>query len=270
MEQDVINYLTGDPTLRDLLEATLVNTKIYPRQAPQGAETPYVVYDIVSDGTTEENLLERSFSFNCVADTEEEARSIRDKIVDMLDYQDKIRRKIISTTYWFYWAKHTGGTNYKDPELDVYYHPVVVSFKYAKITVEDMETIVKLVDKLGEWIDQDNPLFVADRPSETVLEPGILTNVAKDSWETLITYTVTDNELWLDQIVVTGNVPCEVSIFINTSEKVPTRTSHQDRTVMIKFEPAARMAVGTIIDVKVRHSNDAPAEFKGCLNGHKY
>lgn len=270
MEQDVINYLTGDPNLRDLLEGSLSNTKIYPIQAPDGAEPPYIVYDTTSDGTVEENLLERSLSFNCVANTEIEAREIRDKIINLLDYQDKIRRKIASTTYWFYWAKHVGGTNYKDPTLDLFYHPVVVSFKYARITIEDMETIVKLVDKLGEWIDQDNPLFVADRPSETILEPAILTGVTKDSWVTLITYEVTDKELWLDQIIVTGNAPCEVSIFVNTSEKVPVRTSHQDRTAAINFKPAAKFPVGTIIDIKVRHSNDATAEFKGCLNGHKY
>jgi hypothetical protein len=271
MEQDLINYIEADPGLEQLLQSTESDSKVYPGQAPQGAEAPYILYNTISDGTIEENLLERSFSFNCVADTRITSNEVRSRLVDILDKQDQIRHYISSTTHWFYWSKHIGGSDFIDQDIGYYFSAATVDFKYAPVTVQDMEMIVKIIDKLGEYIDQGNPFFVADRPSVTIFSPMIASSVSSGSWVTLGTYTVTDKELWMDQITITGDVPCEVSVFVNTVETVPARTAHMDRTMNFQFKPAARMPIGTIIDIKIRHNVTAvAAEFKGCLNGHKY
>lgn len=134
IELDVINYLAGDTSLDNLLGATVSDSKIYPLQAPHKVIDPYIVYSLPSSGTFEENLEEETITFNCTADTYLAAKNIRDKVKDLLDQQDQIKNLIASTDYYIYWCKMTGGTTFKDPDVDMHHAVGIFVFKYNKIT----------------------------------------------------------------------------------------------------------------------------------------
>ncbi len=273
MELEIIDYLASDSELRTLLSGTGNDTKIYPNQAPLTAAPPYVVYNTVHDGTLEENLLERSLNFNCVAETSNAANQIKDRINEKLDKQDKIRNFIFSTQYWFYWCQQTGGVTFKDPDINAYHSVATFDFKYSKFTIEDMQMLVKLLDELGNFINATNqlPIRLYETPEESIWEYDEIGPISSgDTWNTILTYTVSTKQLWLDQIIVTGDVDAEYSIWIDTENKAGFRTSEQDRTGQVPFKPAHNMPVGTIIDIKVRHANTSSSDFKASLIGHKY
>lgn len=270
MELVVVDYLTEDSALRTLLGAVGGDTKIYPSQAPQGAALPYILYNTVADGTLEENLLERSLNFNCVADTLIETQDIRNRVNELLDKQDDIKKFIFSTEYWFYWSKQVGGTTFKDPELGVFYAASVYNFKYAKFTIEDMQMLCKLIDQLGNFINEGNPLYTADRPETSVRDYAAVSTIASGSYSTILSHTVTDKILWADALIVTGTVDAEIIITIDTITKFKYRTSEQDRTMHLQFPVPQRFSVGTIIDVKIRHWRSVTADFSTTLVGHKY
>jgi hypothetical protein len=128
---DVLTYLKADTTLDTLLGATGSNSKIYPDQAPQGAILPYITYEFSDDGTLEENLLEATISFECVAEEYMDVLAIRDRVNALLDKQDLIRNFITSINYWFYWCKNVRGEDSKDPKQNNFHKIVTFNFKYA-------------------------------------------------------------------------------------------------------------------------------------------
>ena len=133
IEIDVINYLASDSTLDNLLGATGSDSKIYPLQAPHKVTGNYIVYSLPSTGTTEENIEEEIISFNCTADTYLVAKNIRDRVKFLLDRESAIRNSITSIIYYIYWCKMTGGTSFKDPDVDLHHIVGVFSFKYNQI-----------------------------------------------------------------------------------------------------------------------------------------
>ncbi len=134
IELDVISYLATDATLDTLLGATGSDSKIYPLQAPHKVTGNYIVYLVPSDGTFEENLEEKTISFNCTGETYLAAIQIRDRVKTLLDKQDKIRNLISSTDYYFYWCKMVpGGITFKDPDVDLHHAVGIFQFKYNNI-----------------------------------------------------------------------------------------------------------------------------------------
>jgi hypothetical protein len=129
---DVLTYLKADTALDALLGASGSNSKIYPNQAPQQTALPYITYDIDGDGTFEENLSEVTVSFDCVSDEYLVVRALRDRLVTLLDKQDKIRDFVTSTGYYFYWCKNRNGEDLKEPKQDYFHKQLVFDFKYAK------------------------------------------------------------------------------------------------------------------------------------------
>lgn len=133
IEYDVVNYLENDDTLDTLLSVGASDTKIYPVQFPHGASLPFIIYNITSEGTLLENVKEITISFDCISDRYSTAKSIKDRLNKLLDLEDKIRNAITSTSYWFYWAKRNGGTQFKEPETNYFHNVALFDFKYAEI-----------------------------------------------------------------------------------------------------------------------------------------
>lgn len=128
---EVIAYLNSDSVLSDLIGVTGSDTKIYPLQVPQGAEQPYIVFNVPSDGGLEENLKEISLSFDCIADDYITAENIRNRVSVLLDRQDTIGKYITSTDYKYFWSKRVGGAEFEEPNLDLFHRASIFDFKYA-------------------------------------------------------------------------------------------------------------------------------------------
>jgi len=132
IEQEVTTYMKNDSVLTGLLGATGADSKIYPLQIPQDVAEPYIIYNLISDGSLEENLLESSLSINVVDDSFKVAETIRNRVLKILDKQDKIRRLIDGDRYDILWAKNVGGADFKDPDMDIFYSARIYSFKYVR------------------------------------------------------------------------------------------------------------------------------------------
>lgn len=132
IEFDIITYLTADSTLDTLLTTSSTDTKIYPIQAPIGAQDklPYIIYSINQSGTFEENLLEESITFDCVSGTYLEAKNVKDRLIKLLDLQDQAQNNITSALYRIYWSKFTAGVSYVDSDNKLFHNIVTIDFKY--------------------------------------------------------------------------------------------------------------------------------------------
>ncbi len=133
IELDVIAYLNSDATLDSLLSATGADPKIYPNQRRQGSSQPYIVYTTTQDGTLDENLKEMTMEFDCIDESYNTAKSIRDRVSALLDLQDALPDSMTSASYYLYWAKKIGGNTFKDPALNFFHHVLTVAFKYQII-----------------------------------------------------------------------------------------------------------------------------------------
>ena len=69
----------------------------------------------------------------------------------------------------------------------------------------------------------------------------------------------------IDRIIATGNVSAEFSIFFNSVQIIPYRTSQQDRTMKIDFSPGLPFANGDTIEIRVEHESGMGREFKGTV-----
>lgn len=181
IELDVFTYLKSDSTLDGLLNSNVSDSKIYPSQVAQKQaidSLPYIIYNISSEGTFEENLREMTITYNCVSDNYLTARNIKNRLITLLDQQDKIRNLINSGSYYFYWCKHTGGTVFKDPDIDAYHHIAIFQFKYAEATAPSLTEIIvpqvsaykeKVIYIEGLAITDDLPLIDYNFPASVVI-----------------------------------------------------------------------------------------------------
>ncbi len=145
IEKDVIDYLKNDSILYGLLNASGSDNKMYPVQIPHGAVVPYILYNLISDGSRDENFLKSSISFNCISSNYVIAGNIKDSITRLLDKQDKIQKLMDSDNYRYLWSKKIGGTEFKDTVLKTFYKVAIIDFKYHEaeyILTEDSEYIL--------------------------------------------------------------------------------------------------------------------------------
>lgn len=158
IELDVIAYLNNDETLDTLLGASASDPKIYPSQARQGEvhETPYITYTTSSNGGLQENMNDITMSFSCIDDNYIVAKQIRDRIATLLDRQDQIQHLISSASYKIFWSKLTGGTVFKDPDLDNFHNVAVVDFQYIELTGRFLDVINKSITFpiFGSFVDE--------------------------------------------------------------------------------------------------------------------
>jgi len=164
IELDVIAYLKADATLNTLLGSTATDSKIYPLQCPQRTSVPYIVYNTPSDGGLMEYINELSMSFDCISDDYTEAKDIKDRIMTLLDREDSIRDLISSADYWFYWCKKTGGTSFKEPELNYFHRVAIFDFLWAEMargvvtaTIYPVDLVFKTlsINVSGSVIDEE-------------------------------------------------------------------------------------------------------------------
>jgi hypothetical protein len=133
IELDIIDYLNDDGQLDLLLGAVVGDTKIYPIQKPQSGSVPYIVYTIVDEGTTDENLLFMTIEFECVDDNYSDLLELTDRIYELLDLQEYVQDRIISTDYFIYWSKIISSKpETKDTEFNYFHKSLNVKFKYHR------------------------------------------------------------------------------------------------------------------------------------------
>jgi len=145
IEIDVVNYLKNDSDLYVSLGASGSNSKIYPVQAPFGATIPYIVYNMTGDGSLEEHYKEITLSFDCIDDDFYTAKSLRDRLIFLLDRQDQIQHLITSLSYWFYWCKLTGGTSFVEPDNEYFHRVAIFDFKYAELSRGYVDMVNKAI-----------------------------------------------------------------------------------------------------------------------------
>lgn len=131
IDQEVISYLNNDSALTALLGASAGDPKIYPLESQQGSSSPYVIYNVPSDGGIEENIKEISMSFDVVDSSYIIAENIRNRISALLDLQDQINNSISSTAYLYFTCKRVGGTEFKEQDLDLFHRVSIFDFKYV-------------------------------------------------------------------------------------------------------------------------------------------
>lgn len=132
IEIDVVAYLDDDGVLTAELGATAADSKIYPIQKPHTAVVPYIVYNVINEGTTQENLLEMTISFECVDDKYLDLIEISDRIYELLDIQNYAQDIIPSTNYYIYYSKIVGGREIKDTELDLFHKTLDVNIIFHR------------------------------------------------------------------------------------------------------------------------------------------
>lgn len=130
----------------------------------------------------------------------------------------------------------------------------------------DTDTLKRVaVDSLGRL-----KIVGVLNPDTSVLEYNEVSTIADNSLTTILTYTVTTSDLFLDTILASGDIDAEYRLVINSTTKAKYITSEQDRTAKIQFPVAQKFIVGTIIDIKVVHFNTTnTGSFNTTLIGHK-
>jgi len=156
---EVISYLNNDSILSALLGATIDDTKIYPLQAPHGSEQPYIVFNVPSNGTIEENIKEISISLDCIADDYITAENIRNRVSILLDRQDTIRKYITSVMYKYFWSKRVGGAEFKDSDINLYHRASIFDFKYA------------ILPEPEYLLTEDGDYLITEDGNKIILEP---------------------------------------------------------------------------------------------------
>lgn len=164
IELDIIDYLENDAILDGLLGATASISKIYPIQAPQRAEIPYIIYNTPNDGTIRENIEELSMSFDCISDNYIEAKNIKDRLVTLLDRENSVIDLISSEDYFIYWCKKVGGSSFKEPELNYFHRVAIFDFLWAEMargivtgTIYPVDMVFKTlsINVSGSVIDEE-------------------------------------------------------------------------------------------------------------------
>ena len=135
IDLDVLTYLKNDATLIALLEADINDSHIYPVQSPHSTVTnlavkKHIIYNTISEGTIEENLLYKTITFMVRARAWADVNAIASRLYILLDRQDNIRQVISSVDLYFYWAKIVGGDSFYEPDMDLFTKALNVEFKY--------------------------------------------------------------------------------------------------------------------------------------------
>ncbi len=206
IEFDIVAFLKTDTVLDGLLGASGSDSKIYPEQAQKNVSIdslPYILYNIPSDGGFRENLREISMVFRIVAETYLEARAIRNRVTDLLDQEDRIRNFVTSSSYYIYYSKHVGGTNFKDPDIDAHnwtatfdmlYNPFVVVRPASEAEPYDSVNKVMAFQYGGSLVLNDMVVNNLQLGNKTITKVGLHLQNAATGADVIIDLTVDDAE----------------------------------------------------------------------------
>ncbi len=137
IELDIVSHLKDSAALDTLLGSSAANSKIFPIQAPQGTVVPFVVYEVSTDAYTYDVAIdEDTIQFNIFDDDYVDCRLIAEQLKKLLGISDSLRvgvsTSISSTTYYIYNGIDAGGSNFKDPDTDLFVRVISFSFKYKR------------------------------------------------------------------------------------------------------------------------------------------
>lgn len=107
-------------------------------------------------------------------------------------------------------------------------------------------------------------------PSATVEQYNVINSIAGNSQVTIVTYNNTGSILWLTGCIGTGDLPGEYVLYVDGNEKGVVRTSEQHRNGKIIIPKDIKVAIGSIITVKVTHWHQPKlGEFKATIYGYR-
>jgi hypothetical protein len=130
VEIDFYYLLKDDTTLKTLLGSSASDSRIYPIQSPEGATTPFIVYKVIDNTTLDENILQAVIQFDCISDSYDTAKSIRDRVQELIDVHNDITYSI---PYGYFDYKHATidtSYNYKEPILDIFHYLASFAITY--------------------------------------------------------------------------------------------------------------------------------------------
>ncbi|GAG93768.1 unnamed protein product, partial [marine sediment metagenome] len=164
---------------------------------------PYIVYSIPSDGGGAENIRDISMTFRVVAETYNEARLIRNRLLDLLDQEDRIRNLASMTSDYIYYSKHVGGSEFKDPDIDAWnwalifdmrYNPFNVSTPSASPEYNDSVNKTMTFHYAGSLIDEDFIINNLQLGNKTITKVGLHLQNAATGADVIVDLTVDDAE----------------------------------------------------------------------------
>jgi hypothetical protein len=133
VEKDLYNYLVDDAELSLLLNLSSTNTKIYPVQLPFNTTMPCIVYKVVDDSTLDENIYNSIIQYDCISDSSDMAKLIRDRVQELLHIENNIRDVITYGYYFYLYSNMESSFSYKEPELNIFHNFISFSVKYIDL-----------------------------------------------------------------------------------------------------------------------------------------
>jgi hypothetical protein len=154
IELDLFTYLKADTTLYGLLSASATDSKIYPDIALSGksVKVPYIIFSVASDLRRNEVMCEAVVSFNCVSNSHVTSRSIRDRLLSLLDHDDRIQDLVASSSYYIYSCWLSGGTSFIDNEIGSYHFVAVFTVLYGRIGFTTPSGTITAIDGLNKFV----------------------------------------------------------------------------------------------------------------------
>lgn len=111
--EDIYSYLTGDVTLKTLLNADSENPKIYPNYSKASEVEPFIIYRSLNPGASAGGVLnEEVISFEIVASDYEKVIDISIRLNELLNFVEE--GDIPSADYRIFYGEKTGGSDFSD------------------------------------------------------------------------------------------------------------------------------------------------------------
>lgn len=134
MIEDYIAVLENDATLQALLLAASGNKKIYPLVAPDGETSPWIVYSLTSQGSSDDVIDQALVSLAVYAEDYATASAIVKRIIVLLDLYEG-GQSISSTDYRFLFSKLVpGGTETREDDTRLYHLGRSFNVQYKRRT----------------------------------------------------------------------------------------------------------------------------------------
>lgn len=118
-----------------------------------------------------------------------------------------------------------------------------------------------------QWVKQRANV---DLPSTNVISQSSIVTIAGSAQTTIVTYTNTGSILYFDGFVGTGTVDGEYELSIDTVPKIYLRSSEMNRNIQLFLPVPLKIAINSILTLKVIHYDTFTADFDGSLFGHRY
>jgi len=131
--KDLLNYLTDDSELDLLLSPSVSDNKIYPVQLPFNTTLPCIVYKVIDDSTIDEVIYDSIVQYDCISDSYDTAKEIRDRLQELLDVENLVQTLFPYGYYFYYYSKLEASFSYKEPILDIFHSIITFHVRYMDL-----------------------------------------------------------------------------------------------------------------------------------------